>query len=237
MLTYYRNYNPVKWSETLDKFVKNAAKYPLVHIDYVPVTKSELEKIELLESRRHQRLMFSMLCIAKFYDLKNPQNNHWVNQDDKVVFALASTPMSKHDQNIVLHELFKAGYIKFSQKVDNLNSQVQIIDNDSPVVLKISDFRKLGYEYMLYKGANYIRCKNCGKLVKQNKNGTKQFCDDCAGYVPTEVKTIVCEDCGQLFVVSAKNNRSRRCDACQAIRDRENAAARKRKQRGCHANN
>lgn len=237
MLTYYRNYNPVKWSETLDKFVKNAAKYPLVRIDYVPITQSELEKIELLESRRVQRLMFTMLCIAKFYDLKNPQNKHWVNQDDKVVFALASTPMSKHDQNIVLHELFKAGYIKFSQKVDNLNSQVQIIDNDSPVVLKINDFRKLGYEYMLYKGANYVRCRNCGQLVKQNKNGTRQFCDDCAGYVPKEMKTLICVDCGQLFVTSAKNTKSTRCETCQKEYERARDAERKRQKRACPPTN
>lgn len=237
MMLHYRNYNPVKWSETLEKFVSQAAKYPLIEIDYVPITQKELDKIAALNSRRLERLMFTMLCVAKFYDLKNPNNNHWVNQEDKTIFTLAATPMSKHDQNIALHELYKLDYIAFSRKVDNLNSQVLIVDDDSPIVLKINDFRKLGYEYMLHKGANYVRCRNCGMLTKQNKNGTRQFCDNCVGYKPMETKTVVCEDCGQLFITSAKNNKSTRCDICQAERDREKAAARKRKQRERHGSN
>lgn len=232
MLLYYRNYNPVKWSETIERFVKQAAKYPLVEIEYVPITQSELDCISELGSKRLERILFTMLCLSKFHDLKNPKNNHWVNQEDKTIFTLASAPMSKHDQNVALHELYKGGYIGFSQKVDNLNSRVLIADDDSPIVLKVNDFRKLGYEYMAYKGDKYIRCRNCGKLVKQNKNGTRQFCDDCVGYIPKEVKTIVCEECGQLFVVPAKNTKSRRCPDCQAARDRENALVRKRKQRG-----
>lgn len=237
MLLYYRNYNPVKWSETIERFVKQSMKFPLVEIDYIPITQAELDCIEQISSKRTRRVLFTMLCIAKFYDLKSSRNNHWVNQEDKTIFALASAPMSKHDQNIVLHELYKDGYIGFSCKVDNLNSRVLIIDNDSPTVLKINDFRKLGYEYMVYKGENYIRCQNCGKLVKQNKNGTRQFCSDCVGYKPKEIKTIVCEECGQLFVVSAKNTKSRRCEECQSIRNRENALIRKRKQRERHATN
>lgn len=44
--------------------------------------------------------------------------------------------------------------------------------------LFVSDFRKLGYEWRLYQGENYIRCAGCGILVK-NTNGRRRFCKEC----------------------------------------------------------
>lgn len=231
MEMYYNNYNPVKWSETIEKIVKTSAKYPLLEINEVPITESELKKIEELSTARLQRVAFTMLCLAKYYDLKNDKNNHWVNVDDKSIFSLASTPMSKHCQNSVLHVLYRLGFIDFSQKIDNLNSRVLFIDTNSPVALQIKDFRQLGLEYMLYKGGNYVRCNNCGKLVKQNKNGTRKFCNDCVGYIPKETKVIICDDCGKEFIVSSKNNKTKRCPKCQEKRNSEKACKRKRKQR------
>ena len=231
MKKYYNNYNPVKWSETIERLVKTSGKYELLEIDYIPVTEAELAEIDKLPSRRIQRVAFTMLCVAKYYDTKNIQNNHWVNLDDKTIFSLAAAPMTKKTQNAILHTLFKEKYVEFSQKVDNLNTRILYINENSPVVLKITDFRKLGYEYMLYKGERYIRCKNCGVLVRQNKNGTRQYCDDCIGYIPMEYKFIECEDCGERVKVAAKNNKTTRCPECQAKRDREKASERKRKQR------
>lgn len=57
MLLYYHNYNVVKWTDTIERFIKSAAKIPLAEIDYVPVTRSELDQIATLNSKRLERVM------------------------------------------------------------------------------------------------------------------------------------------------------------------------------------
>ena len=59
------------------------------------------------------------------------------------------------------------------------NIQVLYIDDESENKLFVSDFRKLGYEWRLYNGEKYIRCADCGILVK-NTNGKRRYCKDCA---------------------------------------------------------
>lgn len=236
MTTYYRNYNPVKWTDTIEKQVKISQKYPLLEADSVQITRNEIDTIKGIGARRIERVLFTMLCLAKFYDIKNPKNNHWVNLDDKVIFSMAAAPMSKKDQNKIFHYLYVNGYIAFSRKVDNLNSQILFVDNESDIVAEISDFRKLGYEYLLLMGENYFRCKSCGILSKQNKAGSRQFCNNCVGYKPMKYKTIICQSCGQLVLVSAKNNKTCRCDECQAEEDRKKACVRQKKFRENNAN-
>ena len=87
-------------------------------------------------------------------------------------------------QDIVNNEKFnklkELGLIEYAKKVNNLNIQVLYIDDDSENQLFVSDFRKLGYEWRLYKGEKYIRCADCGLLTKGNKNNTKRYCQQCA---------------------------------------------------------
>jgi DNA-directed RNA polymerase subunit RPC12/RpoP len=97
--------------------------------------------------------------------------------------------------------------------------------------LFISDPRELGYEYLAYKGDNFIRCADCGILTRGNKNGTKRYCKDCSGYTPQETKIITCVDCGKEVFVSPLNTKTNRCPNCQSIIDREKARIRKQNQR------
>ena len=106
------------------------------------------------------------------------------------------------------------GLLEFSRRNDNTNCQVTFVNDDSENILFISDSRELGYEYLAYKGDNFIRCADCGILTRGNKNGTKRYCKDCSGYTPQEMKTVVCVDCGEEFQVSAMANRTSRCQEC-----------------------
>lgn len=70
-------------------------------------------------------------------------------------------------------------YTHFSRKNDNLNLKVNIADDGEPV-LKIEDFRELGYEYLNYiGGGSFVRCEKCGRLVKQSGKNTK-YCTECS---------------------------------------------------------
>ena len=83
------------------------------------------------------------------------------------------------EKDVKFNKLKELGLIEYAKKVNNLNIQVLYIDDDSENKLFISDFRKLGYEWRLYKGEKYIRCADCGILVK-NTNSKRRYCKECA---------------------------------------------------------
>lgn len=177
------DYNPVLWKDMLNKKVKKAGKHPLTDVNNVVITKAEMEKIRSLKSLRLERLAFTLLCIAKFCNQRNPNNNDWVCRQHKEIFKLAAIPVTNMTQALMLNELYEAGMIGLSKKVTNTNVRVLYIDENSKVALAISDFRELGYEYMNYIGKNrYIRCAECGRLVPAKSNN-KKYCKNCAAQV------------------------------------------------------
>ena len=111
--------------------------------------------------------------------------------------------------------------LELPMRNDNTSIRVTFIDTESPEELFVSDFRELGYEYLKYKGENFIRCAECGILTRGNKNGTKRYCKDCAAYTPQETKTVVCVDCGNQFIVKSLNRKTCRCNGCQIIHEKE----------------
>lgn len=230
MSTYYPNYNPVKWSITLDNQVKKSKKYPLIEIDYVSISANELETISKIRNIRLERLTFTLLCCAKFGNLRNNLNNNWVNREYKELFCLARVVVTSRKQCEMLHELKKMGLITTSKKIDNINISVNFVDEQSNVVLNIDDFRELGYEYMLYHGGKYIRCVECDKLIKPRTNNSK-YCKDCASYSLIERKTKVCADCKTEFEVDGIVKNKTRCENCQKIKVREYEKIKKQKQR------
>ena len=141
--------------------------------------------------------MFTLLCLAKYYNVRNETNNNWTNLATKYVFKLARVSTTVDEQNYFVRDLYVMGLVSYSKKIDNLNLQVNFVDNDGDAALEISDLRELGYEYMQWKQGGYFRCEHCGILVRQNKNGTRKYCKDCIGYQPIETKAIVCIDCGK----------------------------------------
>ena len=214
MIANYKSYNAVKWDLVLEKISNQASKYPLVQVNFVCITKHELETIQEIKSKPMQRIAFTLLCLAKFYDSVNEKNNDWVNSKINDIFNVAHVQIPKNKKPLILNDLRKLGLIEYSAKVDNVNVNVQFVDNESEVILQIDDFRDLGYEYALYCGENFIRCRECGKLVRQNGNNTFGYCKEHRGYQKIETKKLICIDCGKEFEVKAKANNRKRCDEC-----------------------
>jgi hypothetical protein len=214
MRKIYMDYNKVSWLKLFQQAIKSSNKYPLFEIDYIPITRSELDVIESIDSEQEKRIMFSMLCYAKYYNIVIPDNNGWVNTDAKVIFKTAHVQKNVDDQYQMFFNLSKNGYINTSKNMNTLNKQILIIDDTSEVVLNITDFRDLGYEYLLHKGVNYIRCNSCGRLTKGNKNRTKKYCTSCGKYETMKTKVNICSDCGNEYLVLSKDNESDRCEEC-----------------------
>lgn len=181
MIANYKGYNPVKWDLVLEKIATRANKYPLVQVNFVCITKHELETIQDIKSKRMQRVAFTLLCLAKFYNSVNAKNNDWVNSKLNDIFNLARVQISKNDKALMMNDLRSLGLIEYSAKVDNINVNVQFVDNESEIILQIDDFRELGYEYMKYcNDGKFINCEDCGKLVRVNsKDNQTVRCAEC----------------------------------------------------------
>lgn len=171
--------NIVKWQNTIDKVTRSADKYQLIDIAGVNITQSELDAIKKIDGKMLRRLMFTMLCLAKYGNAVNPNNNNWVNKKDKEIFSLANITINTKRQSLMINDLWRLGYVGYSLVVDNTNLNVKIIDDESPVVLTVTDFRNLGYQYLRYCGEDYFECRCCGILVKR-EGRTHYYCKTCA---------------------------------------------------------
>lgn len=67
--------NEMYWLDILEKVAQKAKSYNLLETAGVRITKSEMETIRSIEKKVYERLAFTLLCLAKLNNLKNP-NNH-----------------------------------------------------------------------------------------------------------------------------------------------------------------
>lgn len=215
----------LSWQDTIEKIVKKVNNYTLLELDGVRITKSELKIISGIGNPNKERVMFTILCLAKFGLARNPNSNGWVNIDSKEIFKMARVSCKALERELYIGDLFDMDLLELPMRNDNTSIRVTFIDTDSPEELFISDFRELGYEYLKYKGENFIRCAECGILTRGNKNGTKKYCKDCAAYTPQKSKTIICVDCGKEVIVSGSSKKIVRCSECQSKRNKSKMAA------------
>lgn len=179
----------VLWSDTLDKAIKYAAKSNVTEIEYIPVTDKELATIRNLKGAQLQRLALTLLCLSKYWDLVNGVDTHWVNSKDNEIMKIANINTSIRRQCLMYNQLYEAGLIRFSKKIDNTNVQVCFAE-DGETAMKVETFDNLGYQYKLFMGdETYFRCQECG-LVVRRENITKEgltsrgrpqiYCRNCA---------------------------------------------------------
>lgn len=180
MIENYKNYNPVLWEDIIEDISRKGKKYNLRNIEHIGITQLELDTIETAKNKSHRKLLFTMLCFAKLYNITSINNNNWVNADIKEIFKTARvTVKHREDKFLLLNDLESNGFISFSNKNDNLNMKINFIDNKNESVLFISDFRELGYEYLNYIGdGKFVRCKECNRLVRQTSKNI-QYCLEC----------------------------------------------------------
>lgn len=180
MNTNYKNYNPVLWENIIEDISRKGKKYELRNVESVGITQSELNRIKSAKTKNHKKILFTMLCFAKLYNITSPNNNNWVNADIKEIFKTARVIVKhREDKFLLLNDLESNGYISFSSKNDNLNMKINFIDNINESILYIIDFRELGYEYLNYiKDGNFTRCKICDRLIRKTSKNI-QYCAEC----------------------------------------------------------
>ncbi len=214
----YNNFSLAKWQSILLDISAHAKKYPLIHIDYIPITKNELLTIDGIVSKPMKRLAFTLLCLAKYKNLVASNNNDWVNYKFKDIFKMANVNATKKEQGFMIYDMKTLGLITMSKIIDNLSVNVCYIDKDnSDEILQIEDFRNLGYKYLLYCGEKFTKCKECGVLMKQNKQNNRIYCHECNKYETIDSITIKCIDCGKKEKIPSMSRQKERCLICYDI--------------------
>ena len=208
-------YNRFLMEPTLERAATRAKRRSLIEIDTIAVSQTEMAKIKELPTPRLQRLMFTMVCLAKYFNIINPNNNGWINQDPSDVYRMACiTSLSMTQQAGMYRDLIDLGYIEYAKKVANNNCKVLILDDGEPE-LEVHNLDKVGYEYLLYCGENYVRCKRCGLLFRPAKADAGDICKECGKIIPVAMRRYNCIDCGREVFVVSRNHRSCRCVECQ----------------------
>ena len=127
-----------------------------------------------------QRLLFTLICLAKYGNAVNPRNNNWVNRPQNEIFKLANINITSKRQSLMINDLWREAMVEYSRLVDNTNLRVLAL-SDGKDVITISDFRNIGNQYMKYmnNGEGYFNCEICGLTLKQRARNQK-YCADCA---------------------------------------------------------
>ena len=173
--------------DLVDYATKSATKYQAVDIDSIVITDNEMQQIDSLRGVHIRRLAFTLLCLTKYYDVARPGSDGWVSNGDAEIMSLANINTSKKRQAKMYSDLRDAGMIQFSKQVDNTSVKVLFCTDGDPI-LRVADFRNLGYQYLMYHGEPYFECANCGITVKYKdpKNRRRQkYCPDCAAKILT----------------------------------------------------
>lgn len=180
----------VTWSNILDSATKSAAKYPLVIMDSIDITAPEMARIDTLTGRPLKRLAFTLLCVAKYMHAISESTNYWVTTPDNEIMKMANISTSIKRQSGLFGQLKEEGMIRFSKQIDNLSVQV-LFAEEGEVVLRVTDFRNLGYQYMKYHGEPYFECSQCGltdKIKNPSKGRPPKYCPRCAAEIQTKQK-------------------------------------------------
>lgn len=171
-----------KWSNSLDYALSRAVKFEAINIDKITISKTEMDIVDSLDKVQTKRLAFVLLCLAKYWVAVNPELDGWVVNKDSEIMKLANVSTSAKRQSLMYFTLKELGLIQFSKKVDNTNVRVNFMDDGEPI-LEITDFRNLGYQYLMYHGGPYFMCDNCGVVSKytvDNNKGSQKYCKDCS---------------------------------------------------------
>lgn len=177
-----------KWSNSLDYALGRAVKFEAIDIDKITISKSEMDIVDSIEKVQTKRLAFVLLCLAKYWIAVNPELDGWVVNKDSEIMKLANVNTSSKRQSLMYFELKELGLIQFSKKIDNTNVRVNFIDDGEPI-LEITDFRNLGYQYLMYHSGPYFVCENCGvvsKLKNVDTGRPQSYCSECAIKIKTK---------------------------------------------------
>ncbi len=181
----YKNLSLNYLDQYITYYSQHAADCPLTSIEFVPITRTELDTIGALETTKLQCIAFAALAMVKYDTLRYPAVDYWLNGNRRgELVKRANVSMSDKDLAYECHKLYRDRLIGLSKKIDNCSLHILYTSppdaEDVAIQLGDQDFKDLGYTLRAYWGEPFIRCQECGRWIRKSKNGRRKFCESCA---------------------------------------------------------
>lgn len=118
--------------------------------DGILITKAELARITEIARLPLRRVLFTMLCLAKYYNQRRGKNDNSVFLDTKTIFALSNTSMTAARRLEAVIILRESGLIEpLVNDITNRGHRVVFAEsaNAEDAELVITSMSDLGYQY------------------------------------------------------------------------------------------
>lgn len=205
----------------IERCIRRAAKYELKKVDNIQIRQSEMDIVQRYSDTRKQKITFVLIALAKYFNAlyKNDANCLWAKTSE--IFKMARVSIAAKERNLFLSYAYEDKILVPNLRIGQNLMIVGVVSNDEddPVVLELNegDYLDLAYSYLNYKtGHGYKRCLECGRWFKiiKKQPGRKYCFEHTRAKEPMGTKERICQDCGEKFVVSAKDNHSKWCSEC-----------------------
>lgn len=216
----YKDFNYKGYVSQINKCISSVNKYYLKNIDYICITKSEIEKIMSLDDIKQEKIAFVMLAFAKYHNAASDSEKDTFYAKTSEIFKYARVSIPARDRDAYLHFAYEKNILTPNYSLGYDAKTVAFISHDGndEIVLKLDeyDYLELAYAYLNYKNGGYKRCKECGRWFKMVIGKPNiQYCHLHKKEAPESVRVSKCINCGTEFSVDARNTTKKRCDKCQ----------------------
>ena len=164
----------IRVKKVYNEIVSNKT-FMLKEYEYIPLYKSEYDKIMQCETDREKKLLFTIYILARYTN-----NYGWVYFSEKDIYRLANVSNTHKDQVDLIAKLIHEGFIKETKRINDLKIGVNLSNKENDdIVLKVSRLSYLGNQFIAFIKSGYKVCENCGKLIKIKVNNQK-YCKVCS---------------------------------------------------------
>ena len=213
-----------KYFKIIYRNIASAKKYKFRSVSPVKITRTELDKITSLNDIRKEKIAFTLLAVAKYYNNVSCDNNNRLYISMSDLFKLARVAIPCKERAGYLHFAYQDGILVEHTFVGTNLKVVGFVDDNSETAMELGedDYKELAYSYLNYKNGGYKRCKGCGRLFKMHRGSPgRLYCKECGQKDDlSRLKAMKCSDCGKDFFVDSRNMTKCRCDECQYEADK-----------------
>ena len=236
MTKHQENFEESCYSNIVSAYIKKAKNRDFKRIDNISITKNELDKIKSLNNIREEKILFVLLCMAKYQSVFMGFTDGLVNYTITDLCKSARISVPADEREYILHDILVKGLISCPKKNDTKCLRVNFIEEngETELILNEIDCQELAYAYLKWKnGSGFKRCRRCGRLMNsRNKNDFCQYCVQSS----QDSNHIWCIDCGDDVKINERDGKTCRCIDCQKKIDDFNKSIRNKKYYESHKN-
>ena len=187
---HYKWYVETEFFNIINDKINAAHKYHLLESDDLIIYREELDKIVSVNNIKQEKILFTILCIAKLQkNILGYKNGKYVYALTNI-FKLARVHIPSTERENFMHNLFKMGFIAAPFKNNDSARWVTFLSDEGEKVITVNelDFQELAFVYEQWKNGNrgFTRCQKCNRLMKQSKTKPKKYCEECGKEVERE---------------------------------------------------